>query len=262
MSGLSGMQSSLWAATFVLEAVVFLLLVFRKQYREFPFFSAYILGVLLQSILLVFSYSKWGYNSYPSARIAWSSQGVVILLRALVVAELCRRMVGPYRGVWGLIWRTLVGCAALVLSYSLLVSKMSMPVAIFNAHRGLEITIATVVVAVFLFAAYYGIVPQRRIYFLALGLCFYSCFYVINDSFLEHWMKSFASVWNFAGTMSFMVSLVLWSWGFLIPQTTDARSTSLLPRHVYRTLSPQLNQQLRQVNERLSMFWQPGEPRP
>jgi hypothetical protein len=255
------MQSFLWAATFVLEAMLFLLVVLRKQYREFPFFSAYTLGVLLQSALLFFSYWKWGYESYLGARIAWSSQGVVILLRALVVAELCRRLVGAYRGVWGLSWRTLTGCAAVVLVYSLLISKLSMPIAIVNAHRGLEITIATVVVIVFLFAAYYGIVPQRRVYFLAVGLCFYSCFYVINDSFLEHWMKPFETIWNYTGTISFMVSLGLWSWGFLIPQTSEARTAHLLPRHVYRSLSPQLNQQLRQVNERLSMFWQTGEPR-
>ena len=260
MPGLSTVQSFLWAATFALEAALFLLLVVRKQYKEFPFFSAYILGVLLQSILLFFSYWKWGYESDLSAWLAWTSQGIVILLRALVVAELCRRLAGSYRGVWALIWRTLGCCAAIVLGYSLFISRLSMPIAIVSADRGLELTIATVVVVVFLFAAYYGIVPQARVYFLAVGLCFYSCFYVINDSFLEHWMQAFSSVWNFAGMISFLLSLGLWLWGFLAPQRAEAASPQLLPRHVYRSLSPQLNRQLRELNERLSMFWQTGEP--
>ncbi|HXM99837.1 MAG TPA: hypothetical protein VN982_15315 [Candidatus Dormibacteraeota bacterium] len=261
MPGLSTVQGILWAATFALEAALFLQLVVRKQYKEFPFFSAYILGVLLQSVLLFFSYWKWGYESNLSAGIAWSSQGVVVLLRALVVAELCRRLAGLYRGVWALIWRTLVVCAAIVLSYSLFTSKLSMPIAIVSADRGLELTIATVVVIVFLFAAYYGIVPQARVYFLAAGLCLYSCFFVINDSFLERWMNAFAPVWNFAGMISFMVSLGLWCWGFLALQFSEAGTPHLLPKHVYRSLSPQLNQQLRQLNDRLSMFWQTGEPR-
>ena len=261
MLGISAAQGFLWAATFALEAVLFLLLVLRKQHKEFPFFSAYILGALLQSALVFFSYWKWGYESEVSGKIAWTSQGIVILLRALVVAELCRRLAGPYRGVWALIWRTLTVCAAIVLGYSLFTSKLSMPIAIVSADRGLELTIATVVVIVFLFAAYYGIVPQARVYFLAAGLCFYSCFYVINDSFLERWMEAFTPVWNFAGMISFMVSLGLWFCGFLALKFSEAGTPHLLPKHVYRSLSPQLNQQLRQLNDRLSMFWQTGEPR-
>lgn len=261
MPGISAAQGFLWAATSALEALLFVLLVLRKQYKEFPFFSAYILGVLLQSALVFYSYGKWGYESLVSGKIAWISQGVAVLLRALVVAELCRRLAGPYRGVWALIWRTLMVCATLVLGYSLVISKLSMPIAVLSADRGLELTIATVVVIVFLFAAYYGIVPQARVYFLAAGLCFYSCFFVVNDSFLEHWMKAFTPVWNFAGMISFMVSLGLWFWGFLAPRFSEAATPHLLPEHIYRSLSPQLNQQLRRLNDRLSMFWQTGEPR-
>jgi hypothetical protein len=35
-----------------------------------------------------------------------------------------------------------------------------------------------------------------------------------------------------------------------------------LPKETYRLLSPQLNLQLRQLNDRLSLFWQSEEPGP
>jgi hypothetical protein len=254
-------QNSLWAATFGMEAVLLGLLIVRKQYRAYPFFSTYILGVLLQSAVLFFSYWRWGFDSHISVRIAWISQALAIFLRALVVVELCRRLVGPYRGIWALTWRILLACAVVVLSYSLLVSQFSVHVAIVNADRGLELTIATVVVVLFLFASYYGIVPETRIHFLAVGLCLYSCFYVINDSFLERWMEPFSNVWNFMGMVSFLASMVLWFWGFRKQQTTEASYAELLPKEIYRSLSPQLNLQLRQLNDRLSIFWQIEEPR-
>ena len=262
MLGLSITQSFLWAATFGVEAALLVLLILRKQYREFPFFSAYILGVLLQSVLLFSSYWTWGFNSLISSRIAWISQGIIILLRALVVMELCRRLVGQYRGIWALIWRVLLACSAIVLFFSLLQAKLSVPGVVVDADRGLELTIATVVVVVFLFASFYGIAPQARIHFLAAGLFLYSCFYVVNDSFLERWMEPFSNVWNFMGMMSFLASMALWFWTFRVPATAEVIGTFLLPKETYRLLSPQLNRQLRQLNDRLSLFWQIEEPRP
>lgn len=262
MLGLSITQSFLWAGTSGMEATLLALLVLRKQYREFPFFFAYILGILLQSAALFLSYSYWGFDTLISSRIAWISQGVVVLLRALVVVELCRRLVGQYRGIWALIWRILLTCAGIVLFYSLLHTKFSVPHIVLNADRGLELTIATVVVVVFLFASYYGIVPQARVQFLAAGLCLYSCFYVINDSFLERWWESFSNTWNFMAAVSFLASMALWFWGFRIPATARVSSTFLLPKETYRLLSPQLNLQLRQLNDRLSLFWQSEEPGP
>jgi hypothetical protein len=261
MLGFSITQSLLWAATFGMEAVLLVLLIVRKQYREYPFFSTYILGVLLQSAVLFLSYWRWGFDSLISVRIAWISQGLALSLRALVVMELCRRLVGPYRGIWALTWRILLACSAVVLSYSLLVSRFSVQVAIVNADRGLELTIATVVVVLFLFATYYGIVPETRIHFLAIGLCLYSCFYVINDSFLERWMEPFSKVWNFMGMVSFLASMVLWFWGFRKQQTTEASNAVLLPKEIYKSLSPQLNLHLRQLNDRLSLYWQTEESR-
>ncbi|GAC1619118.1 MAG: hypothetical protein PVS2B2_02930 [Candidatus Acidiferrum sp.] len=262
MLGFSQTQNFLWTATIGMEAILLGLLIIRRHYRDFPFFSTYVLGVILQSAVLFFSYRRWGYGSHISVQVAWISQGVVILLRALVVAELCRRLVGPYRGIWALTWRILLACAAVVLSYSLLFSQFAVHLAIVNADRGLELTIATVVVVLFLFACYYGIAPDSRIHFLAVGLCLYSCIYVLNDTFLERWMDSFSIVWNYLGMVGFLVSMVLWLWGFRKQQTMEVFSAVLLPKEIYKSFSPQLNLQLRHLNDRLSLYWQVGEPRP
>src|SRR5947209_9528429 len=149
MLGLSTAQLSLWAATYAIEVALFLFLFFRRQYRDFPFFSAYIVGVLVQNTLLFFSYSHWGFDTPQSSRIAWASQAFVVLLRALVAMELCQRLVGRYAGIWALTWRVLAAFAAVILAYCLLQPAFSIPAAIVSAHRGVELTIATVVVVVF-----------------------------------------------------------------------------------------------------------------
>jgi hypothetical protein len=165
MLGLSTAQVSLWAATFAMEAALFLFLLHRRQYRDFPFFAAYILGVLSQNALLFFSYSHWGFEAPQSGIIAWASQGFVMLLRALVALELCHRLVGRYAGIWALTWRVLAAFATVILAYCLLQPGSSIPAAIVSAHRGLELTIATVVVVLFFFANYYGIIPHPRVKF-------------------------------------------------------------------------------------------------
>jgi hypothetical protein len=146
------------------------------------------------------------------------------------------------------------------LFVSLLQAKLSVPGVVVNADRGLELTIATVVVVVFLFASFYRIVPPAQIHFLAAGLLLYSCFCVINDSFLERWMEPFSNVWNFMGMVSFLASMALWFWAFRMPSTAEVSGTFLLPKETYRLLSPQLNLQLRQLNDRLSLFWRIEEP--
>jgi hypothetical protein len=50
-------------------------------------------------VLALLIYRRWGFSSMLSWRIAWGMQGAVICARALAVAEVCRGVLGRYRGI-------------------------------------------------------------------------------------------------------------------------------------------------------------------
>src|SRR6267142_1215012 len=127
----------LWGLTILLEAGLLVLLLYRKNHRAFPFFFTYVLMAFLESIVLMVSYRLWGFSSSNAVRIAWGTQGLVILGRALAVAEICRRVLGRYRGIWALAWRMLLASAALVLVYAWAGSTPNWQLAILSADRGL-----------------------------------------------------------------------------------------------------------------------------
>src|SRR5260370_38086348 len=100
MTEIVSFERVLWGLTVFLKAGLLVLLLYRRNYRAFPYFFAYALISILHSAVLFESYRLWGFNSPTSRSIAWGSQGLVILVRALAVAEICRRLVARSRVVW------------------------------------------------------------------------------------------------------------------------------------------------------------------
>jgi hypothetical protein len=231
------------------------LLVVRKNYRLYPAFSFYILLVIIQHILLFVTYLQWGFNSAVAWRIFWAIQGVLICARALAVAEVCRHLLSRYRGVWALSWRILLLCAAVVLSYSILAARHDWRLALPTADRGLELSIATVIVAFLLFARYYDVKVEPVVRSLAIGFCLYSCFAVLNNTVLERLLDDYSALWNLLGMLAFLASLSIWTWALRHSQSEVQPKEILLPSGIYQAIAPEINLRLRLFNEQLSRFW-------
>src|SRR5260370_8601078 len=133
-------RALLWLTIF-LNGGLLVSLLYRRNHRVLPFFFAYVFFNLLQGFVLFGSYRIWGFNSPLSNRIAWGTQGLVIISRALAVAEMCRRVLGKYRGIWALAWRMLVATAAVVLLYSWAVAKGRCQFALFKSRRPIDLTV-------------------------------------------------------------------------------------------------------------------------
>jgi hypothetical protein len=241
-------------------AVLLVLLAVRKNHCVFPAFSAYVLLNLSLGVLLFFVYHLWGFYSGLSWRIAWGMQGVVICARALAVAEVCRRVLGRYPGIWALAWRILLACAALVLVYSSLAASHDSRLAIVAADRALELAIATVVVGVFLFARYYDVQFRAVEFSLALGFYFYSSFKVLNNTILEHYLYRYVALWNTLGMLVFLAALLVWTWALRKRQTVISER-GLLSRGVYESVMPEISLRLRKLDDRLSHFFKSGANR-
>jgi hypothetical protein len=247
----------LWAVNSGMGAVLLVLLAVRKNYRVFPAFSAYVMLNLGLGVLALLIYRRWGFSSRLSWRIAWGMQGAVICARALAVAEVCRGVLGRYRGIWALAWRILLGCAVLVLVYSSLAASHDSRLVLVAADRALELAIATVVVGAFLFARYYDVQVRAVEYSLALGFCFYSSFNVLNNTVLEHYLSRYEALWNPLGMFVFLVALLVWTWALRGRQTAIPKE-DLLSRGVYESVVPEISLRLRMLDDRLSHFFKSG----
>jgi len=250
-------QLIMWVVNTATEVFLLVLLAVRKNYRAYPAFTFYISLNLAQAFLLFIIYRRWGFSSTSSWLSAWGTQALVVGARALAVAELCRHLLSRYPGIWALAQRILVGCVGLVLLYSSLAARHQWDLVLPSADRGLELSIATVIVVLFIFVRYYDAPAERRDRSLAIGFFLYSCFNALNNTVLERYLYDYATLWSLLGMLAFFASLLLWSWALRKSRTEIAPEENLLPLGVYQSVTPQTNLRLRLLNERLCQIWKP-----
>lgn len=255
MNEIAGFEGLLWLVTILANVVLAAVLVFRRNFRAFPLFFIYVLITTLQSGVLVVTYRLWGLDSPVSLGMYCSTQLLVILARGLAVGEICWRVLGKYRGIWALAWRTLLGSAALVLLYAVVVASFRWQHIILNADRTLQLAVTVGILLLFLFAHSYEIEMEQAVRSLAIGFFLYSCFIALNDTILEGWRQNYTALFNVLGTLSFLASLLLWTWALRKTQTSTASEGTLLPSETYQMVVPQINARLRLLNEQLSHFW-------
>src|SRR6266566_4264706 len=125
MAEIVNFEKTLWLTSVLLQSALFALLLYRKNYKPFPFFSAYVLVTLLQNAALFVSYRLWGFKSPVSFGVAWATQGLVVVAR---------------------VWRILLAAAGCVLAYSWVVARHTWQLFAVNADRGFELAIAVTIV--------------------------------------------------------------------------------------------------------------------
>lgn len=254
-------QQVLWGVNSAVGVVLLVLIVVRKNYRPYPAFSFYVLLNLALGVLALLMYRRWGISTMATMRIAWGMQAAVVCARAVAVAEVCRHVLARYRGIWALAWRVLLACAVLVLVYSSVAARHIWGLAVLAGDRGLELSIAAVVVGILFFARYYDVPVNATDRSLAVGFCLYSCFGVLNNTILERYLHNYGELWNVLGMLAFLASLLTWTWALRSSQTEEVSEETLLPFGVYQSVGPQINLRLRSLNERLSQFWKPEATR-
>jgi hypothetical protein len=149
----------------------------------------------------------------------------------------------------------LLGVAAVVIAYDLLLSKGQWHWLILNGIRGLELAMAAVIVTMLLFARYYRVPVDQLQRALAVGLCLYSTFYVVNYSLLERVVQQYAVLWNFLGLSAFIASLLVWISAVSRYAPSEAIAVpSAIPVELYGKLSSEVNSRLLLLNRQLVRF--------
>lgn len=261
MAEIVSFEKVLWAITMLLATGLAALVVGRKNYKAYPLFFAYILAMLAQNLIIALTYRLWGFSSAVSFKIGWGTQSAVIVVRALAVAEICRRVLAKYQGIWALGWRISLATATFVLAYAWAVGGHSWRLVAVTADRGLELAIAAAILSLFLFIRYYQVAIESAARFLAIGFFLYSSFRVLDDTILERWLQNYVTLWNLLGTLAFIASIALWTSALRRTQPETTVEPQLLSGNLYRTLAPEINARLKGLNEQLQDFWRTEEKR-
>ena len=262
MAGLATWVLALFYLSLALQVVVVCYLLSRKLWLVYPGQSAYFLVNVLQGGLLIAAYRRWGYFDHRTQLAGWGSEILVLVMRAWAIADICRLLLGRYRGVWGLAWRLLLVLGISLIGYSIIAAGRVWNQAVLKANIGLELSTLLILVVLFLFARHYEIVASPAVRALALGFLIYSSFTVVNDKILQQWLVSYIPRWQFFSTLPFIFCVGLWFWAVRQPVAKTAAALSVLPRDVYYALAPEVNLRLRLLNERLLRLWNPEAHRP
>lgn len=250
---LSPFDYALWVSSTLFQWALFYLLVTNRLYRRLPFFSTYILLVLLGDATVWWTYHSHGYASLASFWLSWTLQALTLGARGLVVGELCYRVLRPYRGVWALAWRLLTGVGiALVVfaglsSYSSRDRLMSF---ILTAERGLELAAAILLVLLLLISRYYRITIPRPELLLIVSLCVWSLAQGVNDLVLVVRGNTFFEVWKKIRMTSYLAALSGWVSAARRPVAAELPQPSMDAAQ-YKRVGALVNVKLDELNNRL-----------
>jgi hypothetical protein len=251
-----------WGLATLLTLILLGRIVSLGQYRDYPLFTAYLVCNLLQTIVGLYVYQRYGFFSTIGFRTGWTTQSFVVVARALAAAELCHHVLGRFRGVWAMSSRILVVCGALVLAAVIYFGRGGYRFAVMTLEIGLESFIGTWVVGLFCFARYYQVQIPGTIRMLGLGLGLHSVVKILNDAVFERLVKAYLDEWNYVAASGFLAVLAIWIWGLWRPAEAGVSGPVISAPNAYRELMPQVNRKLLELNEQLGQLWHTEPRRP
>jgi hypothetical protein len=245
-----------WALTTLLEGILLILIVRRRLSYSHPAFSLYIVAVILQSGAVAGSSWYWGRRSIQNFNVVWGSQALVVCARWIAVAEITRKILAGYSGIWRMASQILFFLGVIILVYSVAVSTNHWELMVLNADRAVELCIAAFVVGMLLFARYYRLEMGNLERQLAIGFCLYSCSRVINVSIVQSWRDAIGQWWDFFGVLSYFATLAIWIDGVRNTVAVHAPAMpSVLSLDTYGNLAQQLDTRLNALNRRLNQLF-------
>jgi hypothetical protein len=250
----------LWACSALLQLITLILLFAKGSFRKLPFFTVYVALNLCQVAFVVVVYSVWGPKSARSMMLSWSSECVTLVAQALATTAVLKVTLRPYQGIWGLAWRALAFTSAFVVLFVALATHGDWVTAKwFELNRGYHLTFAAAVIACLLLFRYYSIQVPAAYKLILGGFCLYSCAEILIHIVLQGLFKgsgdAYEPIWQSSTMVSFIVVLCIWVAALWKPLPIEARQATPPSDSIYQRLSPEINEGLRELNEKLLRLW-------
>ena len=225
----------------------------RRLWKTLPYFSAYLV------LLVVVEGARWaviltaGLNSPAHAWTYWMTQPVLMLARGAALVDVCRAALGNYTGVWRFARTVLAGSAAFMLVFAAIHMGAAARISsyLLFLERELEFAILISLLLLMMLSRYYGLSLERPLDGFALGLGLYSSIVIISSSIL---IGSLSVRWwtiSLARSLAFGSSLGIWAFalGRPLPEPTLPQLGTV---ESYETGSQAVRDRMRELNERLS----------
>lgn len=249
-----------WYLAVLLEVGVLCCALGRGLAKRLPFFVGYLSLLVANEVIMFGIYRIEGLNSRSYLYAYWFLQFTCISLRAVVVYEVCENILSPFAGVWKLVNHLLFVIAS-VSGAGILIWARGTPhhitAAILTEERGLELVVASLLIAGLAFCKYYRVRVNHYLLWIALGLGFHSVFQVADNTFLRHWPGHWQShfvIWEALRHASWDIVLMMWGIALWKPIPASQRAI-LLNSGEYEKLSPFVTTRLRELNIRLLEMW-------
>jgi hypothetical protein len=249
----------MWFASVGLQLTILVLVVVRRNYRAVPTFAWYIGLNVAQAIVMVAVYSHFGFYSAPAYRTYWTIEIIIMVAQTLASTELLHRALQDYPGIWELTWRVILLAIITTIGIAWATANSNDQWGLLTAHRGYYLTFAVAFVICLLLIRRYEISVDPVYKMLVGGFCFYSCGSIFADTLLklQYLMKfkAYAEVWNSAEMWLFVIVLTVWIIALRHPVRAPAETPSYIDGPPYEVVAPQVNAQLRAVNDSLKKFF-------
>jgi hypothetical protein len=258
MKALAGSVNVIWAISILFQLTLFILLFVKGNFRRLPVLTAYVALNLCQAAYLLFLYSASGTSLRSFTFLAWSSEAVTLVFQALAATEALRLVLSRYPGIWALCWRILGLISAILLAYIAAHTAGNYHWALLEADRGYHLLFAVVITSSFALIRYYSVSIPSAYKMVLAGFCFYSCSVILINTLFQDILfrnfRNFEPIWQFASVFSFAVVQAIWIVALRKPLPADTRRPAFSD-DIYQRLSPQLDQRLRLMNEKLMRIW-------
>jgi hypothetical protein len=250
----------LWACSVLAQLLVLALLFLKGNFKKLPYFTAYVALNICQAGFLVFVFSHWGTQTATAASLAWTSECFTLIAQALATTEILEITLRPYQGIWGLGWRGLTVVSGIVVLLVALAARGHWSTSPwFQLDRGYHLTFASAVIACLLLVRYYSIPVPPAFKMLLGGFCFYSCTQIVVNTLLQAFFKKdffrYQAAWQLLTMSSFIVMQAIWAVALRKPLPVEKRQADPPSDSDYQRLSPEINEDLRRLNEKLLRLW-------
>lgn len=257
------MVSYLWAVSFAAQALVLVVLIYRRHYRHLPFFTSYIVLNLGQAMLLYFTYGHYGNNSDIAQAVGWWSEAITLGARLCATAEILHWVMMGYSGIWSLAWRLMLVSSLLVLMVVALASRGDAGWALLHADRGFHVLFAAVLIPLLALIRYYFVPVDPMFKSLLISFCFYSCVKVLLNTALRTLLYpqliKFGEFWQLLVMAPYLIVVLWWASALVRPFPASQGNRAVLPANAYQRISPEIQAQLQAINLQLMIFWDKRE---
>jgi len=247
-------ENLIWAFGAGLKGLLCFLAFYRRLYRRLSWFTLYLALLPCKSAVVWWAYHQWGYTSRPAWYIYWSASAIVLIVRGLVIAELCSKILKPYPGLWSLMRRLLILAALALFVWAGLAAarETSWIVAhVRTAERGLEFAASFLLVLLLAITIRYRIGLETLERNVLLGLALYSTFEMLNSTLMARRLVTYFTWWELVRIGCFDVAMALWLIPLLKPLPAPAPATPLLDEPAAAGLLRQLLGKMQELRNEL-----------